>query len=173
MVPALRTAQPARSLDIVTLEGEGAVNSISARSVTQPVVEVRNENALPVEGATVVFELPAFGPGGAFPGGERTLTTVTNSRGQAMARGFQINALAGRFTIRVSAAFQNLKASHSITQTNTEKLAAGTPGKSRKWLWVALTGMAAGGATAAVLLLRDTTPSISVSPGSAVFGPPN
>ncbi len=166
-------SQLPRSIQIVTLEGEGAVNSISARSVTQPVVEVRNENELPIEGATVTFELPAFGPGGTFPGGQRTLTTVSNSRGQAMARGFQINNLPGVFTIHVTAIVENLKATHSITQTNTMKLAAAGPRKSRKWLWITLTGMAAGGAAAAVLLTRDTTSTIAVSPGSAVFGPPN
>jgi hypothetical protein len=164
---------PARAIRIVPLEGEGAVNSITDRTTIAPVVEVRNENELPVEGTTVVFELPPVGPGGSFPDAQLTLTTTTNSRGQAMARGFQINTLPGRFNIRVTATYQNLKATHVITQTNRMKVATAGPRKSRKWLWVTLIGMAGGGAAAAVLLTRDTTPTIGVSPGSAVFGPPN
>ncbi|MBL8237975.1 MAG: hypothetical protein JNM66_11180, partial [Bryobacterales bacterium] len=59
-VPAL----PAVSLRVLVLEGANAINSIPNRSATFPVVEVRDENDLPVEGAEVVFELPATGPGG-------------------------------------------------------------------------------------------------------------
>src|SRR5271157_3660596 len=63
-IPGLTTAlirpglQTAKSLKIVVLEGQDAVNYIPTRTVTPPVVEVRSERELPVEGATVTFELP-------------------------------------------------------------------------------------------------------------------
>src|SRR5450631_2683960 len=56
-------------LRIRVLEGENAINSISQGQSIPPVAEVRDQNDMPVEGATVVFTLPESGPGGSFPGG--------------------------------------------------------------------------------------------------------
>ena len=52
--PKSNLVQEAGSLKIVVIEGEGALNNIRSRTATQPVVEVRDENDRPVEGAEVV-----------------------------------------------------------------------------------------------------------------------
>lgn len=176
-IPAANRAQaqssPAlvKSLHIVPLEGEGAVNEISTRKVTPPVVEVRDENDLPVEGVQVIFQLPADGPGGTFSDNQRTLMTVTNSRGQAMARGFEINSVPGQFSIRVTATLQGLRATHIMTQTNQMKAVTGR--RSRKWIWITLAGAGAAAAGATFALRQSDSPtSISATAGPVVFGPP-
>src|SRR5437762_1432550 len=73
-------AQP-QTLKIVTLQGEGAVNDSKTKTVTEPVVEVRDSRELPVADAEVVFQLPAMGPSGIFPDHSRVLVTKTNSQG--------------------------------------------------------------------------------------------
>src|SRR5215471_10153645 len=81
-VPAAPQAVPSR-LGITVLEGENAVNSISLGSSVTPVIEVHDSNDFPLEGAIVVFALPANGPGGSFPGNQTSYTTRSDSRGQA------------------------------------------------------------------------------------------
>ena len=67
-------------LKIIVLEGNNGTNSISlGRSVT-PIVEVRDQNEFPLEGATVVFTLPAAGPGGTFPGNKTSFTDRKSTR---------------------------------------------------------------------------------------------
>src|SRR5260370_11729297 len=95
--------QAAKALKIVTLQGEGAVNDIKTKTITEPVVEVRDSRELPVANAEVVFQLPAMGPGGMFPDRGRVLTTRTNGQGQAAAAGLLPNNETGRFNIKVTA----------------------------------------------------------------------
>src|SRR5262249_55579752 len=84
-------------LKIVTLQGEGAVNDTKTKTVTEPVVEVRDSRELPVADAEVIFQLPSLGPSGVFPDRSRILKTKTNSQGQAMAAGYVPNDETGRF----------------------------------------------------------------------------
>src|SRR5581483_12164705 len=65
-------------LKILVLEGQNAVNSTSAHQAIQPVVEVRDQDDRPVEGASVVFRLPPSGPGGTFPNNAATQTVRTD-----------------------------------------------------------------------------------------------
>jgi hypothetical protein len=165
--------QAVRSLRILPLEGDGAINYIPSQSATIPVVEVHNENDMPVEGVTVVFQVPAVGPGAYFPDRKPSLTTITNSRGQAVARGFRINSEPGRFSIRVTATYQNLTATRILTQTNSMKERAATrPHKSRKWLWFAIAGAAAAAGGTAYALRSDSSPRISASAGPVIVGAP-
>ena len=78
-------------LNLVVLEGEGATNNIRQRTAREPIVQVEDENHKPVAGAIVVFTLPSNGAGGTFANGARTLTMVSDSKGQAVARGFRPN----------------------------------------------------------------------------------
>lgn len=57
--PGSSIATPPGSLTIFVLEGQNGVNDIRVPSTVMVVVEVRDEDAKPVEGADVVFELPA------------------------------------------------------------------------------------------------------------------
>src|SRR4051812_40386546 len=100
-------AQVAPMLNLVILEGEGATNNIRQRTAREPVVQVEDENHKPIAGAIVVFTLPSNGAGGAFANGARTLSMVSDSKGQAVARGLRPNGLKGQFQIRVNASYQN------------------------------------------------------------------
>src|SRR5713226_8256728 len=97
------TAAQPQTLKIVTLQGEGAVNDSKTKTVTEPVVEVRDSRELPVADAEVTFQLPAMGAGGMFPDRGRVLTARTNGQGQAAATGLLPNNETGRFNIKVTA----------------------------------------------------------------------
>jgi len=112
-------------LNLVVVEGEGAINNIRQRTAREPIVRVEDENHKPVAGAAVVFLLPSQGASGSFAGGAQMLTVMTNNQGLAVARGLKPNSLPGQFQIRVNASFQGQTATVSIAQTNAV-LAAGT-----------------------------------------------
>jgi len=174
-----QTAQPAQTvatpLKIAVLEGENAVNSIPLNQSVTPIVEIRDDNEFPLEGATVVFTLPSTGPGGFFPGNQTTFTTRSDLQGQASTP-FLLNGLAGRFVIKVNASLGNRTGQASITQTNTASAYIGLSVGSRPWykkwrIWAIAGGVAA---TGAVVLIRrrDSTPTIVFTPGGPVFGGP-
>ena len=54
-------AVPAK-LNIVILEGEGAINNIKQRTAREAIVQVEDENRRPIAGAAVLFMLPESGP---------------------------------------------------------------------------------------------------------------
>src|ERR1019366_4230220 len=97
--------QTPTSLQIVIVEGEGAINNVKQRVNREPIVQVEDENHKPVAGAAVIFFLPNQGPGGTFANGSTSLTTTTNAQGQAVARGIRFNNQAGAMEIRVAASF--------------------------------------------------------------------
>jgi hypothetical protein len=89
------------------------------------MVQVTDENRKPVAGAAVVFLLPNQGAGGAFANGAKSLTTLTDSNGNAVARGLQANRLSGQYQINVTASHQGQTASKSINMTNAAAAAGG------------------------------------------------
>lgn len=111
-------AASAPTLNIVIVEGDGAVNNIRQRVAREPIVRVEDENHKPVAGATVVFMLPGDGAGGTFPGGQKMVTVQTNQNGEAVARGLRPNNITGDFGIRVTASYQGATASAVVSQTN-------------------------------------------------------
>lgn len=169
----VRVQEPAplyKALRIVPLEGDRAVNHLPSGPVTVPAVAVHNDDEMPVEGATVVFQLPSSGPGGHFPDEQLSLMTQTDSRGQAIARGFRPNSQPGRFPIRVTASFKNLTASYILTQTNSTKEVT-SRGASRKWIWVAVAGGAAAAAAGLAIGLRSDAPGVPPAISASVGGP--
>ncbi len=132
-------AQNPASLQIIIVEGEGAINNVKQRVNREPIVQVEDENHKPVAGAAIIFFLPNDGPGGTFANGSSTLTTTTNAQGQAVARGIRFNNQAGPMQIRVTASFAGQTASAIINQTNV--------------LGVAASGAAVGGMSLATKLL--------------------
>ena len=86
---------PGRALQIVVVEGEGATNNVRSRANREPVVRVEDENHRPIAGAAVLFFLPNEGPSGTFLNGTSSLTTTTDPRGRAVARGIQFSAEGG------------------------------------------------------------------------------
>jgi hypothetical protein len=116
--PAAMFAQePAHRLNLVIVEGDGAINNIRQRTAREPIVQVEDENHKPVAGAAVLFLLPDRGPGGTFADGSHSLSVVTDSQGRAAARGIHFNHAQGQFTIQVTATFGGLTATAVITQS--------------------------------------------------------
>ena len=56
-------------LNIVIVEGDGAINNIRQRTAREPIIQVEDENHKPVAGAAVIFALNGQGAGGSFAGG--------------------------------------------------------------------------------------------------------
>jgi hypothetical protein len=167
---------PPPRMNIVVVEGEGAVNPVRNRQPRDIIVQVRDGNRNPVAGATVNFTLPVQGPGGEFLNGSRTLTVTSGEDGRATARGFRPNSAPGKVEIRVSASHDQETATVTVTQFNMQVSRGGSnPGK-----WIALIGIiggaAAGGAYAATRGSGSgaaAAPSIiTITPGTGAVGRP-
>src|ERR1019366_2395740 len=107
------------------IDGAEAMNNIRQRTAREPIVQVEDENHKPVAGAVVIFLLPNDGAGGTFPGGARTLTTTTDDKGQAVARGLRPNHASGRYQIRVQATHEGKSGQTTISQVNMVGAASG------------------------------------------------
>jgi hypothetical protein len=105
-------------LNIVIIEGDGAINNIKQRTAREPIVQVEDQNHKPVAGAAVLFELPQNGASATFAQGARTATFVTDQNGRAVAHGLRINKVQGKFQIKVTASSQGRTATTTISQTN-------------------------------------------------------
>jgi hypothetical protein len=177
--PAWSQQNPA-SLQIVIVEGEGALNNIKQRVNRDPIVQVEDENHKPIAGAAVVFTLPNQGPGGTFENGTNTLTTTTNNQGQAVARGIRFNNQVGSMEMRVTASFGGQTATAVITQTNLLGTSGGGGGGfGAKWLIV----LGVAGAVAAGVIVAThgsgssstptaTVPTVTITPGTPTVGAP-
>lgn len=159
------------------LDGDKAVNSLPLLQSTAPVIEVRDRNDFPVEGATVVFTLPESGPGGTFAGQTgNTFTTRSDSHGQATCPAI-VPRTAGRFQIRVVATLGDRKGQAVISQTNSNLVTTGGELPAHPWYKRKLVWAAAGAAVAAVVVLLATrksstaaTPTtVTITPGAPVF----
>jgi hypothetical protein len=172
-------SNPGQFLKIYVLDGQDATNSISDRKVTVPVVEVRDENDLPIEGAEVTFELPKDGPGGSFPDGQRVRTVRTNLQGQANAP-FFLSTQPGKFEMKVTAKRGDRSGETTVSQTNSLMPFHETSAKRHPWyknrkFWV----LAGAGATAAIITIvltsggSSSNPTITIGPGSPTISGPH
>lgn len=177
----------AGKLNLVIVEGEGAINNIRQRTARAPIVQVEDENHRPVAGAAVTFMLPQRGATGVFSNGSRSITVMTNSEGRATASGIRPGNVPGQMQINVSASYQGMTASAVVTQTNMMAAAAagaaatagGVLGKSLAVKLLIVAAVAgAGAATGAVIATRggntpaSVTPPVSISPGTGSVGAP-
>ena len=158
------------------LEGQRSINNTTRHIGIQPVVEVRDQNDRPVEGATVVFRLPPSGPGGTFPGNSPTFTSRTTVQGQAAASGFIPNDLQGRFDIHVTATLQNHTGETTISQTNsTNSLSLQPPPpvsywkKHKYWLIGGAAAVAVGITLALTLGSSKSTNTVTITPGQVTI----
>jgi hypothetical protein len=164
-----------QKLNIVIVEGEGAINNVRQRVAREPIVQVQDENHKPVAGAAVTFLLPNQGAGAVFADGSRSFTTVTDGNGQAVARGIKPNNVNGQYQIRVNASYQGQTANAVVNQANaiTAAGAAGaSAGISTKLIAIiAIAGAAvAGGVVAATRGGGGATPG-TVTPAGTVLTP--
>jgi hypothetical protein len=89
-------------LQIVVVEGEGAINNSRAHTGRDPVVEVRDDKDAPIAGAVVTFQAPANGASVVFSSGNGTLVTQTDASGRAIANGLSPIRALGPFEMRVT-----------------------------------------------------------------------
>jgi len=167
----------APKLNIVVVEGEGAINNVNQRVTRESVVRVEDANQKPIAGASVVFFLPSQGPGGIFPNGSQTLTTTTNTEGLAVARGIRYNNQSGTMQIRVTASSQGATGSAVITQSNViGNAASGHMSTTTKIILIAaLVGAAAAAgilATSHGSSSSSGTPTVTITPGTPTVGAP-
>jgi hypothetical protein len=163
-------------LKIIVLEGEGVYVSPTKYNLP-PVVEIRDINDRPIEGAEVTFSLPPTGPGGIFPGLQLTKTVRSNVQGQASAAGFIPNNQPGPYTIHVTATAGSLTGTAEIHQTNL--VGAPEPTKQSwlgRWKFWLIAGGAAAAATGIILVTRSNGgtasnyTNIKISSGTVLIG---
>ena len=167
-------------LNLLVVEGEGAINNIRQRTARETIVQVEDENHKPVAGAVVVFTLPSQGAGGTFAGGAQTLTVTTNAQGRAVAQGLRVNRVAGRWQMRINASSGGRTGTATVSQTNAVAAAAGAgaagaaAGISAKVIVivVAVAGAAAaGGVVAATRGGGGNSATIPAGPTTISAGP--
>ena len=162
-------------LNIVIVEGDGAINNIKQRTAREPIVEVQDENHRPVAGAAVLFALPNGGPGATFAGGLQNATFITDQSGRAVARGMKLNRINGKFQIKVTASSRGRIGTTTIIQTNVGAAAAtlGATGISLKVLLIIAAAAGAGaGAAYAATHSGSSRPNTGITIGSPTVGPP-
>ena len=170
-----QTPEPAK-LNIVILEGEGAINNIRQRTARESIVQVEDENHRPIGGAVVTFFLPDNGASGVFTNGSRSLTITTDQSGKAVAR-VRPNQNKGNMQIRVNANYKGLTANSVINQSNVIGAAVAGGAISAKLLALIIVG-AAGAATAGALVATRgnggaaTVPPTVITPGTPTVGAP-
>lgn len=166
------------TLKIRILEGGGAVNNTTTGLYSPIVVEVRDSNETPLEGAAVTCELPASGPGGVFADGKTVFVSKTNFQGQALCQGFQPNNQQGSFQIKVHAVMGRQSGRAIVRQSNSTRDFGTEKPKGSIWKPTkkkVIFFAAAAGGIATWLVLRNggnSQTSITLSTGPVVFGPP-
>lgn len=118
------------SLRIQILEGDDGVNILDKKTAVRPVVRVLDRNYLPVAAVPVTFVILASrGATAEFPGGQHSVTVVTDANGRAA-----VNQLTpsgkGSYQIRVQVNAPGQVLTRTVTQTNfINALAAQAAGK--------------------------------------------
>lgn len=172
--PPLHAQTLPTELNIVVVEGEGAINNVRQRVAREPVVRVEDENHKPIAGAAVVFTLPTEGATGEFSNGGKSLTMITDSQGRTTALSLRLNGVAGKMPIHVNASYRGLTARTSITQFSVlppgAKASSGGGGHGGLIAVLVVLGAAAAGGGAYFATHRNTnsgtvgTPPPPVSP---------
>jgi hypothetical protein len=165
-------AQPVPTrLSIVVTQGEGAANRIYKSTAQDPAIKVEDQDGKIVEGAAVVFTLPAGGASGEFSKGSKTITVLTDLTGAATAYGLKANGVPGKFAIHVTASYRGQMAQSAITQFNMAPDGV-KKGSSKLILILAVVGgAAAGGVFAATHKSGSSASSGPGSPASIILTP--
>jgi hypothetical protein len=185
VIPSAWAQNAPAQIQIVVVDGEGAINNVGQRSTRNPVVRVQDENDKPINGAAVVFSLPTEGASGAFSNGEKTLIVTTDARGEVTASGLRVNQIPGRLQIHVNASYRGQTARANVTQFSMAVPGKSTGGGGAKTALVVLAlvgGAAAGGAAYALRGKNGSGPAspptaplpnpIGIAPGAGTVGPP-
>jgi hypothetical protein len=118
---ATRPASQDMVLHIAVVSGEGATHA-PGEHVAKPVtVRVTDGTGRPVEGARISFQVPREGPGGVLSSGLGTDLAMTDADGRATVRALQLNRIAGRYLVRVTAAKDQARAGIVLPQYIAER----------------------------------------------------
>ena len=168
----LAQSAPPKSLQIVILDGEGALNNVKQRTAHEPIVQVQDENHKPVAGVAVIFLLPNSGAGGTF-NGALSFSTITDADGKAVAQGLVPNKITGQYQIQVRAKFNDLSAQTTIMQENVMEQAGAPSHVAHPILkWVLIGGAAAGVGIAIGLVATQGSHSTTITAGQPTVGAP-
>jgi hypothetical protein len=168
---------PPSALNILVVDGEGAITNTGQRAAHDPVVRVEDDAHKPVAGAAVVFTLPTEGATGEFMNHSKTLTVITDDKGEAAARGLRANGVPGKLPIHISASYRGVAARTNMTQFSVAPAGShpeaghGRGGHGKLAAVLLIVGGAAGGG-AAYALSRNSArggPG-AASPGSTAIG---
>jgi hypothetical protein len=173
-IPGAQAQTLPTQLNLVVVEGEGAINSIRQRVTRDPVVRVEDENNKPIAGAVVVFTVPTDGASGEFGNGSKNVTVTTDNQGVAKAQGLKTNQIGGKLPIHVTASYRGLQSRTTITQfvevpPGTRVSTGGGHGKLIAILAVIGAG-AVGGAVYATQSNKSSSNSTVIPSGPAAIG---
>jgi hypothetical protein len=161
-------------LNLRVVEGEGSVYAVGSRATRGITVEITDEFARPVAGASVSFMLPESGASGVFPGGKRTEVGITNAEGKASVWGMQWNKSPGTVEVRITALKGSVRAGTISTQYISDKLPTSSANFSsshkRRYLII---GAAVAGAAVAGLAFHGSGSGTSAQAPAAVVAPPS
>lgn len=174
---------PPREMNLIVVEGEGQTMNIGEHARKLPMVRVEDENHKPIVGAAVIFTLPTEGATGDF-GGSKTLTVMTDNRGQAAAKGLRVNQVPGKLPIYVNASYRGLTQRVTITEyiaaTPGAKVGGGGHSSGKIIAILAIVGAAAaggayyathsGGSSASVTPPPTPPTPIGITPGTGTIG---
>lgn len=167
------------TLKLFVLAGQDAVNRIPLGLSAQTVVEIRDQDDLPVEGADVVFTFPETGTSASI-NGQRQFRARTDNHGQAALTNFRPIGPAGPFQIHVEASEGGRTGSTVINQINSDRAIATTyeEPKRRTKRWLLLSAIGAGAAIGIILATRSngspgsSSMPIVLAPGPVSIGGP-
>jgi hypothetical protein len=97
--------------------GRNGSNILKPPSVVPPTVEVRDANNHPIVGAIVTFSSPGEEPTVTFPNGNHRYSMVTDTSGRVAVENM-VPLGAGKFTISVSATYDDSFGNSTIQETN-------------------------------------------------------
>ncbi|MBV8819824.1 MAG: hypothetical protein JO022_15790 [Acidobacteriaceae bacterium] len=110
------------SLKVLPLAGNHEKNDVARRVMSPLVVEILDQNDMPVEGAEVVFRFPISGATAAFDHQEPAHSFKSNGQGEAAATGWIANETPGKFTVHVTASRGNQIGETTIEMENAANL---------------------------------------------------
>jgi len=177
-----------RSLHIVILDGENALNNIRERTAREPIIQVEDENHKPVSGAAVLFLIHSGdnGAGATFANGATSFSTKTGPDGKAQAQGLQTSQTPGSFTIAVTVTVGALVAETVIHQQNVITALNTLPAKTTqggtasrgglfglsKTTTIIIGGAIIGGVIGGVVAATNGGSSTTIGTGTGTVGPP-
>lgn len=171
------------NLTVRVIRGDNAVNNISTRTAQEPIIEVRDSDLNPIEGAAVTFFLPQSGPGATFGGGATILGTETDDTGRAVGAELTPNDLVGEFDIQIQVTYEQRTVTTTISQRNTlTGTLEGGGGSSTAFVILGIVGAAAAGVGLALARSSGgggggstpppTSDPIRITPGTPTVGAP-